>query len=351
MPTARERVLEVLAGEEPDRVPFIIWDNKVPNPEIERALLALDTCVIVKSTVWNHRLEGIEVCREPLPPQAAGHPRTRTVYRTAAGPLSTIHVQQPGTVWEEKHLFESPADYDAIEALLRARRYSPAFEAFRAADHRYPGQSLARPATVHSPLHEVIYEIMGVETFCLEWADNRDRVLRLVELMKTDIETRVCLMAESPASLCVIDGNTEISIVGPALYREFYLPHIERACETLHASGKYAGAPLDGNNRLLTSEVARTALNFIESFTPPPDCDLPLGEARRQWPDKTLLVNFPSSLHLGGAESVRRHARQLMAEGDGDGRRFAMGVIEDVPNRGLETLLPLADEVAKWRLP
>jgi hypothetical protein len=27
-----------------------------------------------------------------------------------------------------------------------------------------------------------------------------------------------------------------------------------------------------------------------------------------------------------------------------------VGVIEDVPNRGLETLLPLAEEVAAWRV-
>ncbi len=41
MPTPRECVLSVLAGDKPDRVPFIIWDNKLPSPEIERRLLEL----------------------------------------------------------------------------------------------------------------------------------------------------------------------------------------------------------------------------------------------------------------------------------------------------------------------
>lgn len=53
-------------------------------------------------------------------------------------------------------------------------------------------------------------------------------------------------------------------------------------------------------------EVAETPLDFVESFTPPPDCDLPLGDARRAWPGKTLMVHLPSSLHLGGADTVRR---------------------------------------------
>jgi hypothetical protein len=95
--------------------------------------------------------------------------------------------------------------------------------------------------------------------------------------------------------------------------------------------------------------VASTALDYIESFTPPPDCDLPLAAARRAWPSKTTIANLPPSLHVEGAEAVRAHARRLLAEGVGDGRRFMVGVIEDVPDRGLETLVPLAEEVAAWQ--
>jgi hypothetical protein len=349
MRSSREQVKDVLAGKKPDRMPFIIWDNKLPSPEIERRLLELGACIIVKSTVWHSRLEGVEVRCEPLPPSADGHARTRTVYRTPAGEVSEIHIRMPGTSWGEKHLFSSPADYDALEALLRARRHTPAFDSFREADNRYPGQSIARPATVHNPLHEVIYELLGIEHFCLEWADNRERVLRLVDLMTADVDRRVQLMAESPAQLCVIDGNTEISVVGLRLYREFYLPHIERSCKTLHAAGKYTGAHLDGNNRLIVNEVAGTALDFIESFTPPPDCDLSLADARRLWPEKTIMSNLPSALHHQGAEAVRGHARALLKEGVGDGRRFIMSVSEDLPNRGLDTIVPLAEEVAAWK--
>jgi hypothetical protein len=350
MPSPREQVLSVLAGETSDRVPFIIWDNKIPSPEIEQRLLELGACIIVKSTVWQVVLDGVEVRREPLSPHADGHARTRMVYRTPAGEISEIYIQMPGTAWCEKHLFDSVDDYDAIEALLQARRYTPAFDAFCAADTRYPGACLARPATVHSPLHAVIYEFLGVEQFCFEWADHRARVLRLVELMTADVDQRVQLMADSPAQLCIIDGNTEISVVGLPLYREFYLPHIERACNTLHAAGKYAGAHLDGNNRLIVNEVAGTALDFIESFTPPPDCNLPLADARRAWPEKTILANLPPSLHVQGPAAVRAHAQQLLEEGAGDGCRFMVGVIEDVPNRGVETLVPLAEEVAMWKL-
>jgi len=95
--TSRDPVLAVLAGEKPDRVPFIIWDNKLPSPEIERRLLELGACIIVKSTVWHSHLDGIEVRRESLPLTADGHARTRMVYRTPAGEISEIYTSMPGT--------------------------------------------------------------------------------------------------------------------------------------------------------------------------------------------------------------------------------------------------------------
>jgi uroporphyrinogen-III decarboxylase len=92
-----------------------------------------------------------------------------------------------------------------------------------------------------------------------------------------------------------------------------------------------------------------TALDFIESFTPPPDCDMPLADARHVWPGKTLMVNLASSLHLQGPAAIRTHAGRLLEEGAGDGRHFMVGVIEDVPDRGMQTLVSLAEEVATWK--
>jgi hypothetical protein len=43
----RHSVLDVLDGKTPERVSFIIWDNKPPSPGIERRLLELGACIIV----------------------------------------------------------------------------------------------------------------------------------------------------------------------------------------------------------------------------------------------------------------------------------------------------------------
>jgi hypothetical protein len=157
------------------------------------------------------------------------------------------------------------------------------------------------------------------------------------------------LLLDSPAEYVIVEANISVDIVGRKRFAEYYVPAIEEACEVLHAKGKLAGAHLDGNNRLLAPLVAGTSLDFIESFTPPPDCDLGIREARAVWPGKALYCNFPSSVHLSGTESVRARARALITEA-APGAGFILGVLEDVPPT--DTLLPLAEAVRDFgRLP
>lgn len=343
--TPRERLLTVLAGDRPDQVPFVIWNNKIPDDTTMRALLEREACITVKSAAYTAALVGVRVENESFTgPDGAA--RTRVTYHTPAGPLTVIQRPMPGTIWTETHPFSGPGDYDAMECLIAARRYTPCPELLLKDDARYPGQSVARPGTLHSPLHDVMNDLLGVEAFCVEWFENRDRVERLCTLVREDILKQVQILAVSPAHYCVIDGNTQFDILGLERYERYCMPYIHEACEILHAAGKFSGSHLDGNNAAAAHLVARTELDFIESFSPPPSCDLPLAAARNAWPNKGLIVNFPSVVHLGGADKVRQMMKSLQREA-GDCRGVALGVIEDIPTN--EHLLLLAEETRTWR--
>lgn len=343
--TPRDRVLAVLAGDQSDQVPFVIWNNKIPDDATMRALLEREACITVKSAAYTSALDGIRVERETFT-GSDGAARTRLTYHTPAGPLTVIQRPMPGTVWTETHPFTDPRDYDALESLIAARRYTPRPDWLLRDDALYPGQCIARPGTLHSPLHDVMNDLLGVEAFCVEWFENRERVERLCALAHADLLKQVELLAASPTRYCVIDGNTQFDILGLERYERYCMPYIHEACEILHAAGKFAGSHLDGNNANAVHLVARTELDFIESFSPPPACDLPLAAARQAWPRKGLIVNFPSAVHLGGADKVRQTMKSLQSEA-GDCRGVALGVIEDIPTN--EHLLLLAEETRTWR--
>ncbi len=337
--TARERFTVALSGGMPDRVPMTIWNNKLPGGTLDEELLSLGVCIINKSSVWRRRLDGVTMDHQ-YSDAADGSTIRRTTYRTSGGDLHCTERLLPYTVWIEKYPFSGPEDYDALEAFIASRTYEPDFERFIADDRSAGEQSIARPMTIHSPMHELIYEFMGIEKFSLEWAENRERLLRLCDVLKEDWRKRVELTVSSPARYAVIEGNTEIEVVGPERFMQFYFPHIEEACGILHRKGKFSGAHLDGKNKRLAPLIAKTSLDFIESFTPPPECDLTVAEARQVWPGKALLLHFPSSLHLFGMATMRSHVLEILKQA-APGDRFAIGVSEDVPNRGIDTLLPL----------
>jgi len=141
----------------------------------------------------------------------------------------------------------------------------------------------------------------------------------------------VAKTADSPAKYCVIDGNIEMSTVGKERFEKYYIPPIKEACDILASKGIVSALHLDGNNRMLVNPVAYIPVGVIESFTPPPDCDVTVEEGLKAWPGKTLMINFPSSLHLADADEIEAYALSILKQVKGSGRAM-LGVIENVPN-------------------
>jgi hypothetical protein len=310
--TPRERVLAALAGEMPDRVPFVVWNNKLPGEPVNSRLFECEACVINKSTVYRLSTPGVEVETEQLAPIDC-LARRRKIFHTPAGDLITEERIVPGSIWLEKMPFTGPNDYEPLEAFISSKAYTACYDKFVADENKYGEQSLARPETIYTPIQDLICKYMGVEVFCIEWADRRDRLLKLCETIAEDRRRRLELVASSPARFVVIEGNVITEVTGPERFEKYHIPYIEEACELLHNNGKYAGA-------------------------------LSLSEARRLWPDKTIQINFPSSVHLAGPEAVQKAAAQILKEA-APGDRFIVGVSEDISEGGVNTLVPLAQAV------
>jgi hypothetical protein len=339
--TPRSRFEDAIRGEMPDRVPAVVWDNKLPGGSIDQEMLDAGVCVTCKSAVYREELDEIAIEIEKWT-GADGFNRRRTTWKTPCGPLSKVDVVLPFTDWREKVPFEGPKSYDALIALIDSRRYIPCYEKFRAQDAHFGASGIGRPATEATPMRELIYDLLGVETFSLEWFDNRDHVIAVYDALLRARRRALPILAASPALFFIVEANVAYEIVGEPRFRRYYLPAIVEACDALHAAGKLTGAHLDANNRALAPLVAGTSLDFIESFTPPPDCDLTVKEARQVWPGKGIVCNFPSSVHHGGPETVCELARRLLMEA-APGNGFAMGVLENIPRN--DSMVPLTQTI------
>ena len=63
--TPRRRVELALQGINPGRIPFVIWNNKIPDEEFARKLLDAGVCIVVKSRVYDTNLKTINTEKNP----------------------------------------------------------------------------------------------------------------------------------------------------------------------------------------------------------------------------------------------------------------------------------------------
>jgi len=228
-------------------------------------------------------------------------------------------------------MFRSPDDYRVIEFLIRDEVYEENYAAYAGAEEASNGDSILRAQIGLEPLQELISgRLIGMEAFCFEWMERRDEILKLYEALVEKRREIYPLVAQSPASHTNYGGNVVPEVIGLGTFEEYYLPHYSEAAKIMHKHGKLIGCHFDANCRLLAEAIASTDLDYIEAFTPSPDTDMTMAEARAAWPDKVLWINFPSSQHVLDDKAVEEIAYGL-AEQIGDPRGFLVGITEDMP--------------------
>jgi hypothetical protein len=342
--TPRQRVLAVLQGRRPDKVPFTVYESKIPQCAVERRLRDEGLCIVNRHFPPFTR-QAPNCTEQTLHYTETGRPRARTVIRTPVGEVSTVGEPAGFTTWTIEKLFKRPEDYKVLRFLEADRVYRADYESFRQAEAWLGEDVILRADVGAAPLHRIMIQWMGLETFAVEWADRRDEILRLESVMRSRLRDVYPILADSPITHANMGGNEVTQVMGPQRYREFCIPLYNECAEALHAKGKLLGSHLDGNNRLWAADVAACALDYVEAFTPAPDTDMTLDDALAAWPDKVLWINFPSSMHLVSLERIRQTARQIVAAARDTGR-IILGITEDVPpDRWQENLLAISEVI------
>ncbi len=349
--TPRQRVEAVLTGRRPDVVPCTIYTNKLPRCQVELELRNAGMCLLERSpNTFNVATPNCTTTTTTYVEDGTTY--VKTVTETPGGMLRSINRPRPDTTWQVKRPFSGPEDYRPLRALVADRVYTENYAVFERARRRYGDGAFLRGGMGYSPLQEIIYSFMGVEQFAVEWMERRDEVLALYDVMNESMRRLYPVAAASPALATNYGGNVSPEIVGKERFEKYILPCYDEAADVFHKHGKLMGVHFDANNQALKEGIARSRMDYVEAFTPPPDCDMSVAEALEAWPDKVLWINFPSSVHHQGSEGVVEHVRKILAEA-APGDRFIMGITEDVPDDKWETTFPALMRVVneEGRLP
>lgn len=342
-----DEILEaVFRGDLTDHVPFALKGWRTQQCRAERDLRndgmgIVDSCGVYRTRSPNVQSRVIHYTEN-------GQALQRTITTTPVGELTSVSRRMAAektesTSWLLEPPFKGPEDYKVLRFIAKDCTYEPAYEGFLKARAQMDGDAFFKTGAPGIPLHTIMYSYMDVESFSIEWAERRDELLALHDIMTQNQRPIYEIVADSPALVVQCGGNYSSEVLGKTRFTDYVLPHWEEICDIMQPKGKLVGCHLDANNKLWAREVGASKLDWIEAFTPAPDTDMTVADARAAWPGKTLFINYPSSVHLESADIIAKHTRKILQDA-APGDRFIVGITENVPeNRWRESFRTILD--------
>jgi uroporphyrinogen-III decarboxylase len=328
--TPRQRIRAALRGAPHDQVPFTIYWIMLPRGEREARLRRAGLAIVERLALYWEEHPNCELLQRTY--YERGIKTVRDIIRTPVGEATAVRklgLSYGSEVYTE-HFIKHPQDYRVMAYYAQDAVYHADYDAYHIAVDRLGEDGYVLPHIGYSPYMLLQQYWLGVERFSLELAEHPDELFSLYELLCRRYRELYALYARSPAEAVLYCGNVVGNVVGPARFQRYIVPCLTECADMLHEAGKLLGTHLDASIKNLAPAVAAAPIDIVEAFTPAPDCDMSVADARQIWPDKVLWCNFPSSMHLFDAAAIEETTREMLRQ-SAPGDKLLIGVTEDIP--------------------
>jgi len=336
----RERIEQALRLQPVAGVPFTCYDGLLPQGKAEiEGLGIIRTCSPYRMATPNVR---------PTSQTLEDGTQVTTV-ETPAGTLAQRARPEPGygSLYKVEHYVKEPGDLEVLESWLNDTQVEPEPANWQAADDALGDRGVLLASLPRAPLQRLWIEYTGIERLSYDLHDCPERVSAVLDAMARISREAAQAIADTPAELVWLPDNITGEVAGPRLFEQYLAPYYAEMAALLHGRGKRLVCHMDGMMRRLRDCVAGTDLDVIEAFTPPPDGDLPLDEARRAWEGKAIWINFPSSVHLADPERIRQVTLDLVKQASPT-TGFLISVTENIPSSvGTRSLEAIAEALGE----
>ena len=368
MMTNRERVLAIMSGRAPDRIPWIprllLWYNAhqragiLPDRyqgyslrDIERDL-GLGTPAR-DGSVFRTELRGVEVRTHQL-----NEMELLTQYITPQGTVTTLFrgselLRKQGIEdMQVEFMLKSREDYAAVEYILEHTEYVATYAEYNAYEREIGDDGYPMVSTGDCPLHKWLRSLAGYNDGYYHLADHPDEVERLLATMEQlDREKVWPLIADSPARLILHGEHLSSQMTPPNLFERFITPYYQEFSALLHSRGKTLTMHADNDTRAILSHLEQAGFDMVECFVTDPMVSTTLAEARAAWGDRLIIwggvpaVILEESYSDEEFESFMENVRGTIAPGDA----FILGVADNVmPTSKIERIRRITEIVEEW---
>ncbi len=366
--TNRERLLAILAGERPDRVPWIprlsIWHTAATRrgtlpPRFDGMTLRQ---VEAEMRMGTPARDGRIFVRDQ-----GGDVETRTFeegdstvteYSTPSGVVSSRHrisaeLSDAGIQsLEVEHIIKTPADLPAALYLYEHGTYRPTYEEYVTYEASIGEDGLPMVQVGDVPLHHFLQKLAGYQNAFYLMADEPTKVEHLLRRMEEVDRDRLWpVLAESPAPLLLHGLHFDSGLTPPPLFERFITPYYRDLSALLHSQGKKLCTHADNDSRLILQHMREAGFDMAETFTTEPLVRCTLAEARAAWGRDVIIWGGVPSVILEPVYSEAEFEAYMVdvfrtiAPGDA----FILGVADNVMPDALPARLErISDMIEAW---
>lgn len=293
--TGRERIMAVLKGQLPDRVPFSPnigqWfdfhkRNGTLPEELQNCQDELDAMLALSCDIFSRRLgnfvKTVHHEHETLTERLSDG-WTKTTIKTPKGSVSKMEKfeQESWTTYEHEHFVKDfERDFPVLQFVIERSEWDFDEEAFRKVDERVGYAGVVMVPFFQSPI-KLLHNWAGQEAATFFLLDYPKECQSLFEVFTAKVLEVAKRAAKSFAQVFCTMDNLDSFFHSPSLFRQFALPFYQTLTEIFHAEGKWLFSHACGHLRALRELIAEAGLDGCEGIPHPPIGDLPLPKAKR----------------------------------------------------------------------
>lgn len=311
----RERILALLRGDLPDKLPFVHCDRHFPRGGVERDVRNRGLGLLCYRPCFIESVSRVEVMTK-----TEGDILTRT-YSTPVGSITErlkfgvgYGQGRYGRDWKGmqprriEFAVKNPEDYDVLRFIVENTHYKPYYYAIEDQKKRLGDDGIVVARLLYSPFQRLLLHWVGPRLY-IHHARQRELVEAVYTILEERYEAELFpIAADSPSEVVIYGDNIDGVLMSPRIFEQYHLPSYAKCAKILHAKGKLLDVHMDGRLRNISNLIANSAIDIVEAFTPPPMGDLSIEEALSIWEKKILWVNFPSSVSvLMGPSDVKKY--------------------------------------------
>jgi uroporphyrinogen-III decarboxylase len=349
--TPRERILTLLKGAQPDRVPWFgdldYWAS---------ALLATGKRPVgfreSSAYIDWHRSLGVGFYLQgyfPFRPildleERQWHEGNRR-YRALVTPHGTLR-----ECWEYlpesyaeapiEHFLKSEEDLPALRYVYAHTSWEPDYEYAHRRREQIGNQGILLCYLPKSPFMHLVALEAGISAVTFVEAAAPEEFAETLAVMRSAFDRAARIAVESPAEVLMIPENLSAEMIGPRRFEQHMRSYQEHWVREIAGAAKHSFIHMDGTLKGLLREEASTGVTIIEAMTPHPVGDLPI----EKW---ATIAGSPTTILWGGIPGVYFTAKVSDQEFDQHVRsvleimrsepRYVLGVADQVPPDCLES--------------